>query len=621
MKSMFDYTAQIHHYSQPITCAQGYALGSNGIDFMSPDLRDHDVDNFFLQPLELITDPFTLYHDYHHNKSSAQLCIGGQYDLGLGSDLSEQSSSPGILMIVEAEDADATLLPLDILERNIIRVLEKQGFSVVSTVISKFDSNGMTVVVILQEGYIMARTYSKYNYCAFDIHLWSSFEKHEEIKKALLAVVGSGSKSSSSFRIIAGGMFGVKTWKEDEKKKGPRFIEVCDDHDEILPYDVSVEQSTIDVVLKEMLNLLDENNMSISVLCGENREACKSINTFDEHDDVADVLGLSCSGIESINEYAEDTSVQLLACEKHISSMLYNTVSEGEKLSVIMVDSSANSLIAEIVLKIFSRKKAKKELLMTNVLVMSPKLGSAANWRRNFSKKFLEDVFVSEPTYYTEVLFSSSDTSLEFDFTSFGDEKFFQKLTGVLQSIEVQSGLVSDVQSVVGGEWLYNRNFKPSHSFGADDYDQSSPLEQWKSQKALGHQSIFQLESEEKHNISIPQIQEALSATLLKMSLSLKGSDEGVEQKEFNGIGNGCIFLVLWSGGSAIIMWDGNFHIDINLFMYEENEEKTILFKDSFVEKMTISLHTVLHDQHPRGIGRVVNFLNDAEPNTNPRWV
>ena len=70
-------------------------------------------------------------------------------------------------------------------------------------------------------------------YCGIDIHLWGSFDRLENLKKALVSVIysdrraGDISSSTSSYRIVTGGMFGVSTWRADEMGRGPRRTLNC----------------------------------------------------------------------------------------------------------------------------------------------------------------------------------------------------------------------------------------------------------------------------------------------------------------------------------------------------------------------------------------------------------
>ena len=578
----------------------------------------------FIQPLDLIDNPYELVHDYYKNESSIQLCKGGEHDLALGleNEHAEQERSPGILMIVEAEQSTEELLLSDVLKIECIGVLEKEGLSVVSAFLSESGVDKTTMVIVLQEGYIVAHTLPEYKYCAFDIHLWSSFEKHEGIRKALLAAVGSGSESSTSFRIIAGGMFGVGTWKDDVKLRGPRFTQECDHQEETLLDHVLFQHNAIDVIIEGMLDLVDDSLMTVAVLCGGDPEACRTVDVLQNNENVADVVALNCLDMDGINEYVEGGIDRMVVCEEQLTEKLRKELKGEQKLSSIIVDASANSIVAQIVLKIFSSRKNQRHMLMPNVLVMSAESGDTQDWQRNLARRFWKDIFVHEPLFYAAVIFNSTSAegnNFKADITLSGDETFIQKLNDVLQWIETEIGVVSKVQHIMGGLWVEQEDFKPSQVFVSSDYDQHSPLEQWRSQKPLGYHNIFQLESSIM-NLSLHQVREALKISLSEMFSSLNTPTDSAELREYTDIGNGCVLVALWAEGSAIVMWDGNIHIDINLFMFDESENRAKAFKESFSLEIP-SLTTVLHDEHPRGIGRVVNYLKDLEPRVDPHWL
>jgi hypothetical protein len=87
--------------------------------------------------------------------------------------------------------------------------------------------------VVLEQGYAIGRVWKKLKYVAFDIHLWSSFGKMDVAKAAILQEFECpGGKSSSSYRIVAGGIFDIDTWKEDQKNCGPGSALNCDQEEE-----------------------------------------------------------------------------------------------------------------------------------------------------------------------------------------------------------------------------------------------------------------------------------------------------------------------------------------------------------------------------------------------------
>eukprot|EP00957_Ditylum_brightwellii_P117318 8947675-Ditylum_brightwellii.AAC.1 len=186
-------------------------MGSHEIDFLNPTLKDHNVDTLHLADLDDIDDPFELYHDYARNTTVKPTC----YRSNSGSELTEQTRSPGIILILEAENSSANLASPGAVKDTLTGVLEESGLS---------------------EGYVVARTEPEHEYVGFDIHLWSSFHKQGDLEIALITAMKGDRKISSSFRIIAGGMFGVSTWMDDEKRRGPSSTEECDAVDDAVTY-------------------------------------------------------------------------------------------------------------------------------------------------------------------------------------------------------------------------------------------------------------------------------------------------------------------------------------------------------------------------------------------------
>ena len=620
MSKMFKYSAQIHWYDNPVICSQSMVMGSNKIDFMDPDLTDHNVDMLFLDRLAIANNPYKFYHDYRKNETSIQMCQGGHNGLDLEKDSKEQGHSPGILMIVEAEQTSADLLQTDLLRANVLKALEKEGLSVVSTIFSEPSVKTVTLLVILQEGYVVARTLSDLNYVAYDIHLWGSFEKHENIEKALVIAVGSA--SSSSFRIIAGGMRGMSTWKDDKKQIGPIFTQACDNEDNTRTNDSTVGQSAINAVLKEMVNIIDDEKMTVAVICGKDTKDCSSIDALEKIENVNNIVLLSCSNMEGTDEFMEGSNDRMLSCENHIINKLKGTVVDGKRISAIVLDLNADSVLARVVLRVF--KSIHRQILMPDdVLVMSANIGGGETekWRSNFVRLFWKDIYYYDPVSNAEILFNSSDAILEVAITSYSVNEFVWKLKDALQTIEIQTGIVSEVQEILGGMWHWDDHFKATRSFGKDDYDLSSSLEQWRAQKPWGHQSIFQLDISKfrkRVDLSTPKIRKALDTTLLKIFPSFMTNGKTVEVQEFTDVGNGCVLSAFWTGGSAIIIWDGSTHIDVNLFLEKESDEISNGFKKSIKAEIP-SMSVVLDDEFPRGTGRVINFLEDIREK--PHWV
>ena len=207
-----------------------------------------------------------------------------------------------------------------------------------------------------------------------------------------------------------------------------------------------------------------------------------------------------------------------------------------------------------------------------------------------------------------------------------------------------------------------------------DDYDHTSSLEQWKSQKPLGYQTVVQLEHAQRYKvganvkgsynngedwlqaritkvdyakdlytvfyvdgdtdelsasniraisakgplepITAAQIDNALTETLSKMKSESMGNSDVYRVEN---IGDGHVTMALWPGGTVVVVWDGRTRVDINLFTYSDDVDTADEFITHFKQSHG-SLTTALRDEQPRGTGSVVNFLHDVSSTVDPRW-
>lgn len=88
----------------------------------------------------------------------------------------------------------------------------------------------------------------------------------------------------------------------------------------------------------------------------------------------------------------------------------------------------------------------------------------------------------------------------------------------------------------------------------------------------------------------------------------------GRSQSNFNPsihqIGDGCVMVAFFDGGSAILQWGGGLHFDVNLVLDQEEDEVVDILVGYFVAT-TQHLLLQTRDEQPRGYGSVVNFSSD----------
>jgi hypothetical protein len=579
-------------------------------------------------------------------------------------------------MILEAEKASVAI-SLAAVESRVSNALKKQGLSVIDTIVYEDPEDKSSIVaIILAEGYVVARRMPDEKYCAFDIHLWSSFEKQEGVKNALLSAVGSArGEASSSYRIVAGGMFGVETWKEDQMNRGPHRTSQCDNHGETSKSSAAAS-STFDTVLKESMALVgDVNDLVVLVVCGKQTESCESLDTLAQISTVGKVVPIyTCGSVEGVNEYMEDGLSPMKECQAIVLAQLEGSVADGEKFRVLVLDRKVSFAMGQIVHRIFLSRGNTAELFDVHVAVLASIEDESEAWRRQFVERFRHDIIVFDPVFRAEVLFNSSKSSMEMSMLYSGDEDFFEQLLDTLERIETSTGLVSDVRSVQGGLFAIHRR-QASQYFLPGAYEQSRPREQYMSQMPLGRQLIAQFEmlqnkddvilvgdrvkvwyedegvwyegtiadaifrrfevlfddgdsdSQIKRSelVKLPSAETTISMTetltsasvkfaVTETLLSMEEDHEAVRTKvhEFKGLGEGSVLVALWSGGSVVVLWDGRTHVDVNIFTYPEADGMDYQFLSNFNNHLPL-LFQVLSDEQPRGTGRVVNHLYDID--------
>lgn len=672
---VFDYTLQSHYYDVPLICSQSFVLGSYDVDFLHRTPVDHGIldDTLFVKLRKDVQARFDILHDYRKNiaRPSAH-CKTDWYD----PEPLEQTESPGILMIVEAEDLAVSLEDISQVQEYLLAGLRKAKMTVISTVISELDGGmARTMVFILKEGYVAVRTYPESSYCGFDVHLWGSYEKQEIAKQSLVSALGGGMKSTSTslYRIIAGGMFGVATWQRDEENRGPRQTHRCDEVVSESP-GVFTDQLVVDDVTRELLAMINAgSDIPAIVVCGKDTSPCTSIDVLSNAlgDKITPIW--TCPDLEKFSEK--------VACKEAIKTRLNEAVRSNGQIRVLVVDPRAPYEILKIIHSIgkdeFVAKKT--SFFSTYILVLANSKNIHETWRRAFLDRFRRDFIAVDPVFRAQILFNNTQGSMEAGIVSSGDAKFVDRLLRVIGNIESKLGLVSEVQNIQGANFTdQGETYGPEHVFKPNDFDMTLPFQQWKSQKVMALQCLYQLEIMSQYffveigepvyvfmgdrtngdwypatvvgtnvdddtvdlklvdqdkmlehvdrnkvtrengeafsdapavALSNEMIRDGVKSALL--ASKVEGTDS-IRIHEYDDVGDGCLEIAFWSGGSAIVLWDGRIHIDINLF---GDDDSTFDFHSFIVEfKMKIpALATVHRDEQPRGHGRVVAYTTEVE--------
>eukprot|EP00522_Entomoneis_paludosa_P009895 CAMPEP_0172455196 /NCGR_PEP_ID=MMETSP1065-20121228/11940_1 /TAXON_ID=265537 /ORGANISM="Amphiprora paludosa, Strain CCMP125" /LENGTH=1595 /DNA_ID=CAMNT_0013207655 /DNA_START=24 /DNA_END=4811 /DNA_ORIENTATION=+ len=606
LSEIFQHTLQVHYYDVPLVCSQVMILGSNSIDFLNVDLTDHDVPTM-LDPIGEVDHNFQVVHDYLDNPAAKQQqkCKPDGSD---DEEPDESESSPGLVMILEAEGARIDISTANIVKDAIMHALAENNLSVENTRTVDHGSTGHVVTMVLKEGYVVARTWKEHQYIAFDIHLWGSFHKLMALENSLIESVGSSPEASSSFRIVATGMHGIESFAEDFRRRGPKFMEDCDEK----PAEIAAQktQSPIpDVLLKESFNsLVLYDDVLVAVICGPESTKCSSLDVVESSDAIDNVIALrACASIEGGVQYHQDSDVRMIDCERNILNILKK---QADVVDVLVLDPEAPFEMAQLLRKIVSRVKNKNAIFSEDLVVLAPMPDPTETWRRLFVDNF-RFFYREEPAFFSSLDFvDESGGHMELNVFSSGDPLFITHANEIPSKIEQQTNFSGKVKHVGGVAFTMQEDMDWTQSFVPQDFEQDAPYKQWKSQQPEGLQTIFQFKSSAE--LARSQIEELLSAALKKLSIDTVA-------EEFADHGDGSLFIASWSEGNVVVLWDGKDNVGLNLFTYEER----VVFANNFSAAFTQTglLESALRDEMPRGHGRVVNLRKDLEPRRDPHFV
>jgi len=280
------------------------------------------------------------------------------------------------------------------------------------------------------------------------------------------------------------------------------------------------------------------------------------------------------------------------------------------EVNAIIIDPDAPKQSGQILHKILDRAEYRGQLMTDKFVVIGasndPSSHSSSSWIRTLMERFRTDFVPYNPSFHSEVLFrapGSDGENFRISAYSAGNPNFYGDLVQALAWIKEATGLSTDIRYVRDGMNNYVADFAPTKAFSHKDYDVSAAQTQRQSQKPLGRQSVIQYGAKgDIHDYTPLSISSGLQKVLTVMNV------EESQIKHFDiGVGKSFVVFASWSGGSALVLYDGNSHLDLNLFTKDQEEQVHESFEDSFSKKIP-SIRLELRDVQPRGTGRTVVF-------------
>jgi hypothetical protein len=541
---------------------------------------------------------FDLMHHFKKNIAPKDKC---NLDTSAGNPMVQRTTA-GIIEIVEAENVQVDLDDEIGFAAIIRKVVEDMGFTV--TIDSIHGEEGDLSVVIMEQGYVAARLWPKEKFVGFDINLWGRTFLVKNLKLALAKAVGS--KDVSSYKVVVGGMYGFSMWKEDQGLIGPKIRQLRNCEEDVVHEGNLDEALACAVSVKEVVPLTLAKDITAAVICGKKNEECPSLKALEGHTNVKNVLT-----IHECPELDEPDMVKQINCETRTLQVLMEAhQANGSKLNLLVLDGSASYKMHQILNSIMMTDQTHATLFEQHSITVtfSPNLIDQT-WRREFLDRLRMKVEY-DPAVRAEIVFQAGGKSYEMGIFSSGNENVRYDLANCERRIRDQlseSGATIELRNIHGALYQFINDYNPKE-FNQEDYDSKPGRVQYANQAPLARQTIMQFVKNENKG-------EGLNLKLDNILGFVKGGLQEVGMKTTllrkYPVADGGIILGLSIMGQVIAVWDGQLHVDVNLFTYNQGAEIPELFKQGFLDACENNLVLGLRDDQPRGIGKVINFLDD----------
>ena len=610
--------------------------GTDKVNFLQPKfdhlkkkktggISGNGVETLIYKPHEDIDDHWGPLTDYSKYWGEPRDCLPAGTDNGKRQD---DVAYAGVLMVVEAENASnikEEVLSAESLEGT----LKGLGYTVVtSSSQPSAKSGGDMSVVIMEEGYVLVETWPDAKYCKIDIHLWGKFDKHESIRSKILELLGIKDGDWQSFRIVTGGMRGCHTRAEDVKTMGPDLskIGVCDevtkgsnkhrilntsqdDEKELAP----VIDAALDVVISSIVGTAAGKNAV--VICGTEGSPCRAKANLEKKGYANFITLYSCSeadtaemdqdayhhglAMQKWREQMKSGGNEFVLCGKTVVAALKEMAQRTKGVNVVVVDALAPSQHVgesfEYWLKFWKTIK-KPFILFVPIL-------DVTDQDRTFFLKSRYNHEEEEPEFYSEIYAGNDKKTMSFGLIHEGTPESFLGL------LEAQSKLEKNKKvkfaelrktTIRGATREQGGDYDPV-TFSWNDYDQLPGLEQFYGQRAIGLQTVFQLQVK-------PDSKRALSASSIESAAKFasKYISKPPVTETFQTIGEGALYVALLSNAQVAVTWDGADSINVNIFTYDQSLDHDAYFVSKFKAPLP-SMNLLLKDEMPRGYGKVVN--------------
>ena len=598
-----EYMVELVDEHVPIFCQAGFSMGSNSRDLLTTPSHTLNVDTLALNTEDDLSSRWVHYrkNDGHIQKRCSEWTTA----------LEKLSTHyGGILLMSDIEiQQDDLPISMDRIESEVGNVLADVGLIKISSFVweGQTKADMATHLVVLLEGYLMIRIWPQHNYFGIDLQLWNKHEKRDLLHAALVSVFPEKVESTSTFRVVTGGMSGINDNEPPSIGLTIPRDGICNGVvDDVPLLEMGQESDWLDILPA----LFTGHRPQVAILCPQTPMACNAYDDLVRTSENAKIVRLSCNftGFEDIEDEG-GALAHMKACKIDIMEQLL----VARNTSALIVDQDAPRYLGQAFLNVFKTARVRKSVLADRFVALAPIHSEEDSWRRALLDRFRRYV-VFNPVYQADVHTSGHLNITSLALFSFGDTKFYAHLSEAIKTVETKNGVQLEVQSVRGGKSNFQAEFLPPVVASILDYDLTDAYNQLFSQQPLGDQSLIQYEVQESSQpIDGAVLRMAVESALTSSSLL------GIKDMTSTNIGKGCVVLAAWSNGNVIVSYDGRSHIDMNVFTTSMSDPASRLDKELL--KKIQGVERVGHDSYPRGVGRVVNCRKDREDFHNLEWI
>ncbi len=593
--ALFDYSAEIN-YESPVVCNQVMVFGSNNVDFFRDPVYDHGVETLLYESLHTPENRYDLMHGYRKNIAPPEKC-----NVAPPAEKTTQGTAAGILEVVNAEGCSVEL------DESIVDIIKKaaenEGFKPISQPVFE-DSVGF---VVLEEGFIGARIVPEEKYVGFDVNLWGMSSKIKSLRKALAEAVGSS--DTSAYKVVVGGMYGSSTWREDEKIQGPKMKQLRNCEPDIVAEGTMDEKTASAIAIEEIVPVTLKTTVA-AVVCGPEEEECVGYDALKK-----------ASGVTHIFPVYDCSDASGFECEKQVAATIVEQLRPGKKLNLLVMDGSSSLAMHQVISSILETDILQTYFEDHNVVVSWMADSENEIFRREFLDRYRKIVHL-EPGSRAEIVLKAEGKSYELGLVSSKNDRSvyeYEQLQERIKNRLSSSGVQVEVRNIHGALFKYMPDWDPK-TFRHEEYDSKPGREQFKAQKPLGRQNVYQFVKaagvEGELDLDSEKVADILITALATVRI------DATSLKRYNDVGDGIMILTLSSKGYVTLVWDGREHISVNFFTIQEAIGMPERFTKAFLKASGNKLQVGLRDDQPRGTNRVINFPSDMDPNhkftTNP---